>query len=334
MALNRNLAAHKSPGLPVKALVSLCMSAALFVSATASAGFLDFLLPKKDEYTKTRYPIVLSHGLFGFGNIAGLDYWYGIPGELKRGGADVLISEVSVENSNEVRGEQLIDHLEEWAALKGYTKFNLIGHSQGGGDVRYVAGTRPDLVASVTTVGASHKGSGVADAIDLVPNIPGLRESIASVVEVVGYAIHFISGNNPIPPQDALGALGSLTTAGAADFNRRFPLGIPTSACGEGAYQANGMRFYSWTGSYTLTSLDPNDGGMVTGAAVNRIMGKGDSDGLAPVCGAHFGKVIRDDYIMNHLDEVNQILGLVSPFETNPKDLYRHHANRLKLAGL
>jgi len=31
---------------------------------------------------------------------------------------------------------------------------------------------------------------------------------------------------------------------------------------------------------------------------------------------------------------VNQILGLVSIFETNPKSVFRQHANRLKLAGL
>jgi triacylglycerol lipase len=37
---------------------------------------------------------------------------------------------------------------------------------------------------------------------------------------------------------------------------------------------------------------------------------------------------------MNHLDEVNQILGLVSIFESNPKTVFRAHANRLKNAGL
>ena len=40
------------------------------------------------------------------------------------------------------------------------------------------------------------------------------------------------------------------------------------------------------------------------------------------------------DYFQNHLDEVNQVLGLVSPFETSPKTLFRNHANRLKTAGL
>jgi triacylglycerol lipase len=46
------------------------------------------------------------------------------------------------------------------------------------------------------------------------------------------------------------------------------------------------------------------------------------------------GKVIRDNYRMNHLDEVNQTFGLTSLFETDPVTVYRQHANRLKNDGL
>jgi triacylglycerol lipase len=44
--------------------------------------------------------------------------------------------------------------------------------------------------------------------------------------------------------------------------------------------------------------------------------------------------VIRDDYPWNHLDEINQVLGLIGPFAPHPVALYVAHANRLKLAGL
>jgi triacylglycerol lipase len=37
---------------------------------------------------------------------------------------------------------------------------------------------------------------------------------------------------------------------------------------------------------------------------------------------------------MNHLDEVNQALGLHSLFETDPKAVFKQHANRLRNAGL
>ena len=37
---------------------------------------------------------------------------------------------------------------------------------------------------------------------------------------------------------------------------------------------------------------------------------------------------------MNHLDAVNGYFGLVNIFETNPKSVFRSHANRLQAAGL
>ena len=63
-------------------------------------------------------------------------------------------------------------------------------------------------------------------------------------------------------------------------------------------------------------------------------VGGAKNDGLVASCSTHLGKVIRDDYAMNHLDEVNQTIGLVNIFETNPVTLYRQQANRLKAMGL
>ena len=37
---------------------------------------------------------------------------------------------------------------------------------------------------------------------------------------------------------------------------------------------------------------------------------------------------------MNHIDINNHVLGLVSLFETNPKTIFKNHANRLKNMGL
>ena len=58
------------------------------------------------------------------------------------------------------------------------------------------------------------------------------------------------------------------------------------------------------------------------------------NDGLVASCSTHLGRVIRDDYAMNHMDEVNQTVGIVNIFETNPVTLYRQHANRLRNLGL
>jgi triacylglycerol lipase len=59
------------------------------------------------NYTKTNYPIVLVHGLFGFDSVGPLDYWHRIPSELRADGAQVYVAQVAAGNSSEVRGEQL-----------------------------------------------------------------------------------------------------------------------------------------------------------------------------------------------------------------------------------
>ncbi|MGV8293888.1 triacylglycerol lipase, partial [Pseudomonas aeruginosa] len=80
-------------------------------------------------YTHTKYPILLAHGMLGFDNILGVDYWFGIPSALRRDGAQVYVTEVSQLDTSEVRGEQLLQQVEEIVALSGQPKVNLIGHS-------------------------------------------------------------------------------------------------------------------------------------------------------------------------------------------------------------
>src|SRR5262245_2467935 len=79
---------------------------------------------------KTKYPIVLAHGLFGFDELFGVvEYWYGIPGELRERGAKVYVTTVAQAGSSEVRGEQLLEQVETIVAISGKPKVNLIGHS-------------------------------------------------------------------------------------------------------------------------------------------------------------------------------------------------------------
>ena len=110
-------------------------------------------------YTQTKYPILLTHGMLGFDKLLGVNYWYGIPSALRRSGASVYSTTVSQLDTSEKRGEQLLAQVEDIVAITGKRKVNLIGHSHGGPTIRYVAAVRPDLVASVTSVGAPHKGS-------------------------------------------------------------------------------------------------------------------------------------------------------------------------------
>lgn len=59
----------------------------------------------------------------------------------------------------------------------------------------------------------------------------------------------------------------------------------------------------------------------------------GDADGFIPVKSARFGTVIHDNFYWNHLDEINQTLGLIHPDAEDPRTIFRLHAQRLRKAG-
>ncbi len=282
-------------------------------------------------YTQTRYPIVLAHGMSGWKELFGVyEYFYQIPADLRAGGAKVYVTSVSAFASSEARGEQLLSQIEYIAASSGAGKVHLIGHSQGGLDIRYVLAARPDLVASVTTVGTPNQGADLADWL-LAHTADGgfTRAVIDALGSAFGFLLDVLAGTDN--PQDALAALAQVSSDGMAAFNARYPMGLPASYCGNGPSSGNGVRFYSWAGTSVLTNLlDPTDAPM----GIASLFASGQSDGLVGRCSSHFGQVIRDDYGLNHLDEVNQVLGATPIFGTDPKALFRAHANRLRNAGL
>jgi triacylglycerol lipase len=292
-----------------------------FVSALILSTTSTWAASVKPLPAQTRYPIVLVHGLFGFDDILGIDYWYQIPADLRKNGATVLIAKVSALNDNDARGEQLLKQLQEWKAAKGYQKFNLIGHSLGGPTIRYTAGVAPSLVASVTTVGSPHTlpDTGPQDLIGK------LLTNYISVATFMGKTIDWLSGHKDLPTDAA--ALKAWADNTAA-FNARLPQGMPTTPCGQGTeVGSNGVRYYSIAGNQPKTNKWD---------LIDLIMTEADtpSDGLVLVCSAHWGQVLRDDYPWNHLDEINQTFGLIGKGAPDPVAFYREQASRLKNKGL
>ena len=300
------------------------LAAALLATATLPAAAVG--------YTQTQYPIVMVHGLFGFDKIGPVEYFYGIPSALRSGGATVYTPQVSAANSTEVRGEQLLLEVKKIIAATGKSKVNLIGHSHGGPTIRYVASVRPDLVASATSIAGVNKGSAVADILlGIAPPGSISNSVITKVAGALGTIISVLSGS-PTMPQNSLAAAKSLSTAGSAKFNALHPEGLPTTACGEGAYSARGVSYFSWSGAQPWTNLlDVLDPAM---AITSLAFGGAKNDGLVASCSSHLGRVIRDDYAMNHADEINQSVGIVNLFETSPVSVFRQHANRLQGMGL
>lgn len=289
------------------------------------------------NYSNTQYPVVLSHGLFGFNRFFGaLDYFYGIPQSLMSGGSNVYATKTPSVNSSEVRGEQLLQQVKIITAISGKPKVNLMGHSQGGIDIRYVAGVAPQYVASVTAISSPEQGSKTADDIyAAVSQNRAVGDVAAGFAELLGGVIGISSGSDlsDLQGQDGWNAVIALSTDGAAQFNAKFPAALPSAYCAQpAATRVNGINYYSFSGVGQLTNaLDAGDAALfATGLSF-----KGEpNDGLVSSCSSRLGYVIRDNYVMNHLDSANQVLGLTAWGEPNPKTLYRAQVNRLKNASL
>lgn len=310
-------------------IIKSALTAALLVTTLLSGGV------SAGTFAKTKYPIVLVHGLFGYEDILGADYFYKIPQRLTRNGATVFVAEVSPANSSEVRGEQLLTYVNEVLAITGAQKVNLIGHSHGSPTSRYVASVAPEKVASVTSVGGVNWGSKTADQLRETLTEGSIGEGAAGLaVNAFAELIELASGSDPRDkPTDSLAALNSLTTEGSIEFNEKYPEGVPSAYCRNDGkkYAENGVVYFSWSGGVTLTNiLDPVDGPLtITGLEYGE-----PNDGLVASCSSHLGQVLKDNYRMNHLDEVNQTLGITSWFETSPVAVFLNHAQRLKRHGL
>lgn len=300
----------------MKNMIKGCvLGAGMVASSLACAG-----------YTTTKNPIVMVPGTLGFAKLFGaVDYYYQIPQALRADGAKVYVTSASAFTTSDARGEQLLAQLETIKAISGSSRFNLVGHSHGGAAVRYVAGVRPDLVASVTTVASPVKGLPYGDWAAIMSPLGGVVNAVFSLFD------RLVAGTSY--KEDFVNGLASMSYAETARFNARFPQAVPTTECGQGASSVNGIRYYSWSGASPVTNpvFDPL---LDTFFGAMSLAHTGPNDGLVGKCSSHLGTVIRDDYRMNHGDEINQLLGAVSWLETNPKTVFRQHANRLQQAGL
>lgn len=312
------------------ALVFQCISISY-----AQAWF--FSSPNK-SYADTQYPIVLVGGFFAFDSILGIEYFYGIGDDLRRYGAEVYETDVSEFQTNEFRGEELLQEIEEYLAMTGHQKVNIIAHSQGSPTARYVASVKPEIIASITSVHGMNRGTELADAIRYLVPEGSVRESLLEkLANAVGYFWSTLSGGKNRDSQSAIAILKAANTESAASFNEIHPAGLPTAACGKsGAHEVEGVRYWSWGGTggsfgkvtnpadllddllFTITPLSFSD----------RY-----HDGVVPLCGQYLGKPIRHNYRHNHVDAMRHLFGLIG-LTVNPRTLYRNHANRLKEAGL
>ena len=166
------------------------------------------------------YPIVLAHGFSGFHNIGPLNYFYGVQDALSKDGHLVFVSQVDPYNSSEVRGAQLAGPgAAASSARPASPKVNLICHSQGALDCRYVANQLGEQIGAVVLVAGVNRGDYVADVAAGLIQGP-TADAVQLLLSVFGSGVLDPGGN---PNTDAKAAIAQLTTPGCEAFNAKYP---------------------------------------------------------------------------------------------------------------
>lgn len=163
----------------------------------------------------TRYPILLLHGI-GFRDLQYFNYWGRIPKELVRNGATVYYGHQEAWGTIENNGQVIREKIKEVLAENHCDKVNIIAHSKGGLDARYlISGLHMDgQVASLTTISTPHRGSELLDILNRLPD--GIYRFISSLFDK-SYAR--FGDLNP----DCYHASKQLSRAYCREFNEKYP---------------------------------------------------------------------------------------------------------------
>lgn len=235
--------------------------------------------PNLAEICKTKYPIVLVHGIFFRDNIL-FNYWGRIPKTLKLHGATIYYgqhqSALTVENS----AKELTARIKLIAERSPYGKVNIIAHSKGGLDCRYAIselGLAP-YVASLTTVNTPHRGCLFAEKL-----LFAVPEKVKNkVAHAYNATLTALGDETP----DFLSAVSDLTASACEERNKKliFPDGIYAQSIGsvmnhprKGKFPLNlsyryvknfdgendglvGENSFAWGEKYTLLRTEGNRG--------------------------------------------------------------------------
>ena len=134
---------------------------------------------------KTKYPILLVHGVF-FRDSEHLNYWGRIPAELEKNGATIFYGEHNSAAAVKDSAIELEKKIQEIIEKTGCEKVNIIAHSKGGLDSRVLISNSDKYVASLTTINTPHRGCEFADyflgkiPVDVQNKIAAKYNSVAS----------------------------------------------------------------------------------------------------------------------------------------------------------
>ena len=168
---------------------------------------------KNDEVCKTKYPLILVHGIF-FRDFEKFNYWGRIPDELIKNGATIYYgnhsSSLSIKDSAEELAERITKIIEETKC----GKVNIIAHSKGGLDSRYAISNLglDKYVASLSMINTPNHGCVFAEyLLDKVPE--GIKRKIA---DGYNFTLKKLGDKNP----DFIAGVTDLTTSRVEELNK------------------------------------------------------------------------------------------------------------------
>jgi triacylglycerol lipase len=257
------------------------------------------------------YPIILAHGMAGFERIGPLNYFFNVAADLRSTNEVVFESQVSPYDSSTVRGNELAQFVDDTLRSTGACKVNLIAHSQGGLDGRYVISTLHygDRVAALATVGTPHRGTAVADVALGLVTLPGFP---AATLNQILLAVQGLSGNDTGNP-NIKANLQQLATANMAQFNIDNPDDARVkyysvagrSNLSAGTAECAGSVWSNPQGLDVLTPLLAAPAAVFPFVSPNPLQPVA-NDGLVPVPSARWGSFLGC-MPADHFDEVGQI---------------------------
>lgn len=163
----------------------------------------------------TKYPILMVHGM-GFRDRKRLCYWGRIPRTLEENGAAVFFGGQDSNGTVESNARQVESALNRVLAETGAEKVNIIAHSKGGLEARYLISTMGygGKIASLTTLATPHNGSLTVDSLLRYTDF-----AVKPCCKAVDLWFRLLGDKSP----NTYGAINVFRTAAAEKFNRENP---------------------------------------------------------------------------------------------------------------
>jgi len=163
----------------------------------------------------TRYPLLIVHGV-GFHDTPSNYYWGRIPAALEKHGARVFFGRQDAWGTFENNALQIGIALDDALAQTGSEKVNIIAHSKGAIDSRYLISSlgADAKVASLTTLATPHHGSKTLDVL------MRLGKPVFKLIALVVNGLSRATGD--VSP-DYFGVCRALAPSNMEEFNLKNP---------------------------------------------------------------------------------------------------------------